>query len=106
MNADNIIKFANNWSKMGEYDKRIIMYLKDNGGLFIGNPTALSKVMDRARTGTHEAVMRLKEMNIVIVRRNSTNNRIQSFALADSWMDNICKLCEFEILNSFSRQKK
>lgn len=106
MNADDIIKFANNWSKMGEYDKRIIMYLKDNDGLFIGNPSALSKIMDRARTGTHEAVMRLEKMNIVIIRRNSINNRIQSFALDDSWMDNICKLCESEILNSFSRQKK
>lgn len=106
MDTDNIIKFANNWSKMGEYDKRIIMYLKDNDGLFIGNPTALSKVMDRARTGTHDAIMRLEKMNIIIVNRNSINNRVQSFALADSWMDNICKLCESEILNSFSRQKK
>ena len=106
MNADDIIKFANNWSKMGEYDKRIIMYLKDNDGLFIGNPSALSKIMDRARTGTHEAVMRLEKMNIVIIHRNIINNRIQSFALDDSWMDNICKLCESEILNSFSRQKK
>lgn len=50
--------------------------------------------------------MRLEKMNIIIVNRNSTNNRIQSFALADSWMDNICKLYESEILNSFSRQKK
>jgi len=106
MDTDNIIKFANNWSKMGEYDKRIIMYLKDNGGLFIGNPTALSKIMNRARTGTHDAVMRLEKMNIIIVNRNIINNRVQSFALADAWMDNICKLCESEILNSFWRQKK
>lgn len=105
MNTDNIIKFANNWSKMGEYDKRIIMYLRDNDGLFIGNASALAKVMNRARTNTHETLIRLEKMNIIIVSRNA-NNRTQLLILNDSWMDDICKLCESEILNSYSNQKR